>query len=120
MDFVDRNLKCQDCGNEFVFTAGEQLFFHDKQFKNDPKRCKDCKGKRSPARRTGMAAAAAARPRRAPMLAVRRGDDRSLPPHAGPPRALPPLLPETRSRDAARCARAGLTSRSPDDAMPNN
>ena len=46
MDFVDRNLKCADCGNEFVFTAGEQLFFHDKQFKNDPKRCKDCKSKR--------------------------------------------------------------------------
>ncbi len=47
MDFVDRNLKCQDCGHEFVFTAGEQLFFHDKQFKNDPKRCKGCKDKRS-------------------------------------------------------------------------
>jgi CxxC-x17-CxxC domain-containing protein len=26
-----------------VFTAGEQLFFHDKQFKNDPKHCKHCK-----------------------------------------------------------------------------
>jgi CxxC-x17-CxxC domain-containing protein len=53
MDFVDRNLKCQDCGHEFVFTAGEQLFFHDKQFVNDPKRCKDCKGKRSSVRKTG-------------------------------------------------------------------
>jgi CxxC-x17-CxxC domain-containing protein len=29
-----------------VFTAGEQLFFHDKQFKNDPKHCKQCKAKR--------------------------------------------------------------------------
>jgi CxxC-x17-CxxC domain-containing protein len=57
MDFVDRNLKCQDCGGEFVFTAGEQLFFHDKQFKNDPKRCKDCKGKRSKQRKTGDGAA---------------------------------------------------------------
>jgi CxxC-x17-CxxC domain-containing protein len=47
MNFVDRTLKCSDCGGEFVFTAGEQLFFHDKQFKNDPKRCKHCKGKRS-------------------------------------------------------------------------
>ncbi len=28
---------------EFIFTAGEQLFFLDKQFKNDPKRCKPCK-----------------------------------------------------------------------------
>ena len=46
MDFLDRVLTCNDCGNEFVFTAGEQLFFFDKQFKNDPKRCKPCKGKR--------------------------------------------------------------------------
>jgi CxxC-x17-CxxC domain-containing protein len=29
-----------------VFTAGEQLFFHDKQFKNDPKHCKQCQAKR--------------------------------------------------------------------------
>ncbi len=47
MDFVDKVLKCVDCGNDFVFTAGEQLFFHDKQFKNDPKRCKQCKAKRA-------------------------------------------------------------------------
>ena len=31
MDFVDRNLICMDCEAEFVFTAGEQLFFHEKQ-----------------------------------------------------------------------------------------
>lgn len=47
MEFVDRILKCSDCGTEFVFTAGEQLFFYDKQFKNDPKHCKQCKGKRA-------------------------------------------------------------------------
>jgi CxxC-x17-CxxC domain-containing protein len=47
MQFVDRLLKCIDCKNEFVFTAGEQLFFNDKQFKNDPKRCKLCKAKRA-------------------------------------------------------------------------
>jgi len=47
MEFIDRLLKCCDCGNEFVFTAGEQLFFFDKQFKNDPKRCKLCKAKRA-------------------------------------------------------------------------
>ncbi len=46
MEFTDRLLTCADCGSEFVFTAGEQLFFHDKQFKNDPKRCKPCKSKR--------------------------------------------------------------------------
>jgi CxxC-x17-CxxC domain-containing protein len=47
MEFTDRVLKCVGCGAEFVFTAGEQLFFHDKQFINDPKRCKQCKAKRA-------------------------------------------------------------------------
>ena len=46
MEFQDKRLKCIDCGTEFVFTAGEQLFFRDKQFKNEPKRCKGCKAKR--------------------------------------------------------------------------
>ncbi len=46
MEFQDKNLKCVDCGQEFVFTAGEQLFFYDKQFKNEPKRCKACKTQR--------------------------------------------------------------------------
>jgi len=47
MEFQDKVLKCVDCGSDFVFTAGEQLFFHDKQFKNEPKRCKACKQKRA-------------------------------------------------------------------------
>jgi CxxC-x17-CxxC domain-containing protein len=57
MDFVDRLLTCADCRQEFIFTAGEQLFFLDKQFKNDPKRCKPCKS-----RRAGMVAAAGTGP----------------------------------------------------------
>ncbi|MGB7591524.1 MAG: zinc-ribbon domain-containing protein, partial [Terriglobia bacterium] len=47
MEYGDRVLKCMDCGAEFVFTAGEQLFFADKGFRNEPKRCKPCKLKRS-------------------------------------------------------------------------
>lgn len=47
MEFVDRLLKCSDCGSDFVFTSGEQLFFLDRQFTNDPKRCKLCKAKRA-------------------------------------------------------------------------
>src|SRR5256884_3956085 len=46
MEFQDKVLKCIDCGADFVFTAGEQLFFHDKAFRNEPKRCKACKAKR--------------------------------------------------------------------------
>lgn len=66
MEYVDRILTCVDCGGEFVFTAGEQLFFQDKQFKNDPKRCKPCKSRRAhggqaPAASAGPAAAGISR-----------------------------------------------------------
>ncbi len=46
MEFQDKTLQCMDCGTEFVWTAGEQMFFADKNFKNEPKRCKACKAKR--------------------------------------------------------------------------
>jgi CxxC-x17-CxxC domain-containing protein len=62
MQFTDRFLKCSDCNNEFVFTAGEQLFFSDKQFKNDPKRCKLCKAKRAGMGRSATAGGAVALP----------------------------------------------------------
>jgi len=61
MEFVDKILKCVDCSGDFIFTAGEQLFFFDKQFKNDPKRCKPCKSKRAGgAARAGATGPAAA------------------------------------------------------------
>lgn len=47
MEFHDKVLKCAECGSEFVFTAGEQMFFADKGFKNEPKRCKPCKTSRA-------------------------------------------------------------------------
>jgi CxxC-x17-CxxC domain-containing protein len=46
MDFQDKVLKCVDCSADFVFTVGEQIFFRDKQFRNEPKRCRNCKSKR--------------------------------------------------------------------------
>ena len=46
MEFHDKILKCGECGAEFVFTAGEQMFFAEKGFRNEPKRCKACKAKR--------------------------------------------------------------------------
>src|SRR2546428_8335011 len=36
MEYHDKVLKCAECGAEFVFTAGEQMFFADKGFKNEP------------------------------------------------------------------------------------
>ena len=46
MQFQDRTLRCADCGSDFVWTAGEQAFFADKRFTNEPKRCKICRDKR--------------------------------------------------------------------------
>ncbi len=42
-DFQDRSIACIDCNEPFTWTAGEQIFFHDKGLKNEPKRCKRCK-----------------------------------------------------------------------------
>ena len=33
--YEDKTLVCKDCGNEFVFTAGEQEFYAEKGFQND-------------------------------------------------------------------------------------
>ena len=41
--FEDKTLVCKDCGNEFIFTAGEQEFYAEKGFQNEPLRCKDCR-----------------------------------------------------------------------------
>ncbi|HEY8489880.1 MAG TPA: zinc-ribbon domain containing protein [Dehalococcoidia bacterium] len=62
MSYQDKTLTCVECGNTFVFTAGEQEFHASKGFTNEPKRCPDCRAARR-ARREGEPAPAAARPR---------------------------------------------------------
>ena len=44
--FQDKTLVCKDCGQEFVFTAGEQEFYAEKGFQNEPQRCKTCRDAR--------------------------------------------------------------------------
>ena len=39
----DKKIICKDCGNKFVFTVGEQEFYKEKGFDNDPVRCADCR-----------------------------------------------------------------------------
>ncbi len=51
MDFSDKTLKCVSCAQEFVFSAGEQMFFSDKQFQNEPKHCKSCRARLGQKRR---------------------------------------------------------------------
>ena len=40
---TDKTLTCRDCGNEFVFTEGEQEFYKEKGFDNEPVRCVECR-----------------------------------------------------------------------------
>jgi CxxC-x17-CxxC domain-containing protein len=51
MEFFDWELTCVECNKTFVFSAGEQAFFRDKGFKNEPKRCKQCKARRDGVKR---------------------------------------------------------------------
>ena len=39
----DKTIVCKDCGKEFVFTVGEQEFYAEKGFQNEPVRCKECR-----------------------------------------------------------------------------
>lgn len=51
--FEDKTLVCQDCGQEFIFTAGEQEFYAEKGFENEPKRCRECRTNRRSNSRSG-------------------------------------------------------------------
>lgn len=46
-EYQDRAIICIECHSEFIFTAGEQVFYADKGLQNLPKRCKDCKLKKN-------------------------------------------------------------------------
>lgn len=46
----DKTIICKDCGKEFVFTEGEQAFYAEKGFTNDPVRCPECRKARKQAR----------------------------------------------------------------------
>jgi len=50
---ADRTLTCKDCGAEFIFTEGEQEFYKEKGFENEPQRCPDCRRARKQQRGGG-------------------------------------------------------------------
>lgn len=43
MSYTDKTLACSDCGESFVFTAGEQEFHASKGFTREPRRCPNCR-----------------------------------------------------------------------------
>ncbi len=42
-ELQDKTLVCKDCGSEFIFTVGEQQFYAEKGFTNEPQRCPSCR-----------------------------------------------------------------------------
>src|SRR5205823_14121748 len=39
VSFQDKTLTCKDCGQEFIWTAGEQEFYASRGLQNAPTRC---------------------------------------------------------------------------------
>ena len=54
--FEDRSLSCRECGTTFVWTAGEQEFYHQKGLLHEPQRCPDCRKKAKAERGAARAA----------------------------------------------------------------
>ncbi len=44
--YEDKTLTCQDCGQEFIFSADDQQYHAEKGFSNEPKRCMSCRQSR--------------------------------------------------------------------------
>ena len=40
---TDKTITCRDCGSEFIFSVGEQEFYKEKGFDNEPTRCISCR-----------------------------------------------------------------------------
>lgn len=55
MTVTDKTIICRDCGQTFVFTAGEQAFYQERGFV-DPVRCPNCRAVRRASRPDGLSA----------------------------------------------------------------
>jgi CxxC-x17-CxxC domain-containing protein len=51
--YEDKTLRCRECDQEFIFSAGEQEFYHQKGLMNEPGRCPDCRQRRRQAMASG-------------------------------------------------------------------
>ncbi|MFZ7133539.1 MAG: zinc-ribbon domain-containing protein [Eubacteriales bacterium] len=51
---ADRSITCKDCNAEFIFTEGEQQFYKEKGFENDPVRCPSCRQARKQQKNKGF------------------------------------------------------------------
>jgi len=115
MEYHDRVLKCSEAV-PVVFTAGEQMFFADKGFKNDRSALKELQSKAGEGREVVRGRT------RSPMrsetnelLAMRERNDGSLPANAGAAGLMPRMLPATEGHGSGiepkRCVQWGSKER---------
>ena len=69
----DIQITCVDCGEAFVFTAGEQAFYREKGLTHAPTRCRNCREKRKNAPRPERSMGGGGRPREPRMAGGRDG-----------------------------------------------
>jgi CxxC-x17-CxxC domain-containing protein len=58
IEYRDKTLACSSCGESFVWSAAEQLFFAGRRLRHEPRRCKACRerrrGRSGPRERRGV------------------------------------------------------------------
>jgi CxxC-x17-CxxC domain-containing protein len=54
VSYADKTLTCRDCGQPFVFTAGEQEFYASRGLVNEPGRCPSCRAARRSSQAGGV------------------------------------------------------------------
>jgi CxxC-x17-CxxC domain-containing protein len=59
----DMTLRCRDCGQDFVFTTGEQEFYASRGLTNNPSRCPECRAQRKGGNGGGYSGGGSSRPR---------------------------------------------------------
>lgn len=79
MLFTDKTLTCRDCGASFLFTQGEQEFYAERGFTNEPSRCPSCRSMRRAERGSGVRAADRGRREMHPAVCSRCGKDTTVP-----------------------------------------
>ncbi len=78
MSFQDKSLQCSDCGQEFIFTAGEQEFYASRSLQNEPKRCPECRRARK-SQRYGDDSSYRSPRRMFPVVCAQCGKDTEVP-----------------------------------------
>jgi CxxC-x17-CxxC domain-containing protein len=80
MEYKDKTLTCQDCGQPFTFTADDQSFHATKGFTNEPKRCASCRQTRRSERDGGNGSRYSQGPREShPVVCAECGKDTTVP-----------------------------------------